>query len=106
MQQELNFDRVTFSREVGERAKTQGMDAAARTRQNLLAEVRAHLRILARTRPVSADDAQEYLISQGLQPMGNAAGSLFSGHEWECVGRVKSKRVSRHANEIRLWRLK
>jgi hypothetical protein len=55
----------------------------------------------------TADDVQRVLIEQGISPhaLGNAAGSLFRGGDWEWTGRrVKSARVHAHANELKVWR--
>jgi len=38
--------------------------------------------------------------------LGNAAGSIFAGKRWKFTGdRVKSRRPSAHAREIKVWRL-
>lgn len=38
--------------------------------------------------------------------LGNAAGSVFSGKEWECVGYKAATRPEAHARILRVWRLK
>lgn len=111
MQQSLNFDAVTFSAQLSQEAKREGLGAAVWSRKELLWKVKEALKQIAlsrSSRTASADDGQEWLMAHGYQPsdLGNAAGAMFSGKEWECVGRIYSTRVSRHANEIRLWRLR
>ena len=112
MQSVFNFDAVHFSSPMAEQAKTEGMDAASRARRELLTDVQVALRKLASgraSRTATADDGQEYLISRGLSSadLGNAAGSMFSRKHWEFTGTwTKSKRVSSHANDLRVWRLK
>lgn len=110
-QTSLEFDRVTFSPEMAELVKAQGMERAAKNRAELLAEVQLAMRVLARTRSgrtATADDAQRYLIGQGLNStaLGNAAGSIFKPEFWECIGFVKSERVSRAGGINRIWRLR
>jgi hypothetical protein len=106
------FDDVTFSRPLGERAKREGMETAASSRSDLLDLVRAALVDIAmrrESREATADDGQAWLIANGYKPsdLGNAAGSMFPPGWWVPTGRrMQSKRVSRHANEIRVWRLK
>lgn len=41
----------------------------------------------------------------GLPPNPNAAGSVFKGKSWHCIGWRKALRVSRHAGTIRRWSL-
>lgn len=111
-QQQLSFDEVTFSRVLGEEAKEEGMELAATSRAELLERVRQALVDIALTRPsreVTADDAQAWLIAQGYTPgdLGNAAGSLFPRDDWLFTGCWKpSSRVSNHAHQNRIWRLK
>jgi hypothetical protein len=38
--------------------------------------------------------------------LGNAAGSVFDGDDWECVGYTTAKRPEAHGRVIRQWRLK
>lgn len=110
-QPELPFDGVAFSTELSEEARDEGMAMAAFHRLPLLEKVRHWLREFAKSRPdriATADDARALLIKHGYQPsnLGNAAGSLFLGDEWELIGYTKSAVISRHANRIGQWRLK
>ena len=91
--------------------KVWGMGLAAERRGELLGIVQEYLASLARLRRdriVTADDGYAFLERShfNLGALGNAAGSLFRGKEWQCVGWVKSTRVSNHARMIRRWRLK
>lgn len=108
-QQQLDFDRVTFSAPVAEKAKVQGMQSAALSKKEVLELAREACRIAARRRQdrtATADDAQEFLIGSKLE-LGNAAGSLFLGKEWEFTGEWRpSRRVSNHNHKNRVWRLK
>jgi hypothetical protein len=96
----------------GETRKEQGMKISADSRAELLSLVRAALRNIARTRPsrtATADDATEWLIAYGYDPnsLGNGAGSLFRGDDWVFTGVwVKSRKVTNHAHQNRVWRLK
>jgi len=95
----------------GEQKKAEGMSLAASNRSNLLGFARKVARDIALLRPdrtASADDVGRALRRQGItQSLGNAAGSLFRGREWIFTGkRIKSKRVSNHAREIKVWRLR
>lgn len=42
----------------------------------------------------------------GPWDLGNAAGSVFAGPEWECVGYKTATRPLAHARILRVWRLK
>jgi len=61
-------------------------------------------------RCITADDVVRWYAIRGINlpgKLGNAMGSLFRASCWEFTGRyVKSKRVSRHANTIRVWKLR
>jgi hypothetical protein len=111
-QQSLDFDSVTFSKPLSEAAKQEGMELSASSRSILLETVRTALVQIALRRPsreATADDGQEWLIAQGYKPsdLGNAAGSMFTRADWIFTGRwTRSSRVSSHANDIRIWRLK
>jgi hypothetical protein len=41
----------------------------------------------------------------GLPPNPNAAGSIFKGKEWKCIGIRQAVRAKRHAGTIRRWSL-
>lgn len=81
-----------------------GLKRAAAHRQEaldlarLLAEMLAHKQGL-----VSADDVFELMDPKAL---GNAAGLIFSGPQWEPVGFKQSRRLGRRCGTQRVWRLK
>ena len=57
---------------------------------------------------ITADDVRkEYEYRGGnWSDLGNAAGSIFKGKQWECVGFENSKVTTSHARALRVWRLK
>lgn len=109
-QPSLDFDRVTFSKEVAEVAKYVGMRSAAMSHKEILEAARDAVRLIATGRPsrtATADDAQKFLVEAGLPPLGNAAGSLFLTKDWEFTGFWKaSERVSNNGRHNRVWRLR
>jgi hypothetical protein len=106
----LNFDAVTFARQIGEQQRVSGMALAARSRAEVLRLARGiALTIERHAGTVTADEVQAGLIAAGFNPsdLGNAAGSLFRGKEWEFTGQWRaSSRVSNHGHKNRVWRLK
>lgn len=102
-------DSTKFSPELSELAKEEGMHAAKVSRAKILAVAKELAEQLAiRHGVVNIDDVQAVLIQWGHHPseLGNAAGSVFRGEQWECVGFVASNRVSNHTRFVRNWRLK
>ncbi len=100
-----------FNAAESQRHAEQGMLFAANNNATLLEEAREIARTIARrVGEVTADDVQMELQRRGygLKALGNAAGSLFKGREWEKIpGRVvKSARIHAHANELKVWKLK
>lgn len=85
-----------------------GILAAAESNPVILAVAREIARRIAIERgEVTADDVQERLMVLGYHrdALGNAAGSLFRGREWQYTDRtVKSKRIQAHARLLRVWR--
>ena len=98
----------------GRPARDKGMQlaAAAANRQTILARARAIAVSIASRRPartVNADDVYRVLIREGydVEKLGNAAGSIFRGPMWEFTNqRKQSVRISNHARQIMIWRLK
>lgn len=112
-QQSLDFDRVTFSQELAEEARILGMRTAALSKKEVLASAQHAVRMMAlsrSSRTATADDAAKFLADAGLEPLGNAAGSLFTAKanwSWEFRGEWKaSERVSNHGHKNRIWHLK
>ena len=65
--------------------------------------------IATRVGGVTADDVHREMIRDGYNPaeLGNAAGSLFRGKDFEFRGEwQKSHRVSNRAHCNRIWRLR
>ena len=110
---EARNDAAIFDSEEGEHRRSEGMDIAAVSRKHVLGLARHACVVAASTRvdrTATADDAQKWLIDQGYSSgyLGNAAGSLFKEKDtWEFTGRtLPSRRVSNHAHQNRVWRLK
>lgn len=95
-----------FNLPEGEGRREEGMALARHNRARTLHVARMIARYLGRKQHlVSADDVQRLMIQYGQGPLGNAAGSLFRGDEWEFTGEwTKSSRVSNHAHQNRIWR--
>ena len=56
---------------------------------------------------VTYDDVYSEMSDKGFRPdlLGNAAGSVFRGKEWQFTGEWRqSERVSNHARVNRVWR--
>lgn len=99
-----------FDRAASIAARDAGMAKAAENKASLLKFARElAVKLAANGREISADDVQFALVRQGISiaALGNAAGSLFTGKQWEWTGRrVKSIRSHAHANELKVWRLR
>ena len=99
-----------FDRARSQAEKDDGMALAAMNRRALLAHARGIAVNAARgrvTREATADDVSRILGTDGMRRLGNAAGSLFRGKAWEFTGRwEKSRRITNHARDIKVWRLK
>jgi len=100
-----------FDKHASEQAKAAGMLLAAERRDDVLQVARRIAREIATQRPdgITADDLVQELVRRGhgVHCLGNAAGSLFRGPEWEFTGqRKKSARVHAHANKLKVWRLR
>lgn len=99
---------LQFNLAAAEQHKQSGMVAAALSKADLLEyAVELAERIARSTGDVTADDVNALLIAQGRGSLGNAAGSLFRGKQWQFTGQWRtSTRVSNHARQNRVWRLK
>jgi hypothetical protein len=99
-----------FDRAASIAAKDEGIKRAADNKASLLAFARKQAIEVAREKgEITADDVQARLFEKGIsvRALGNAAGSLFRGKQWEWTGRFKlSERVHAHRNPLRVWRLK
>ncbi len=85
-----------------------GIGIAADNNPGILAIAKRVAVEIARERgEVNADDVQERLMLLGhhRDALGNAAGSVFRGREWQFTGRtVNSRRIQAHARLLRVWR--
>jgi hypothetical protein len=102
--------RRRFDISEGEQRKESGIEFAATLRATLLQRAReAAYAIASECGEVTADDVFLRLEAQGFDAsqLGNAAGSMFRGDVFEFTGHWrKSQRVSNHAHQNRVWRLK
>jgi len=94
-------------------AKARGMARAAAHHNGALGVARDIAKAIAGAYmgdgTVNMDQVAQGMMMAGFNAtdLGNAAGSVFKGDEWEFTGRyVKSQRVSAHARDIKVWRLK
>lgn len=93
-------------------SRDEGMQKAAESRNELVEQVRSHLKLLARSRSnriATADDFEHVLglVGKSYSDLGNAAGSIFKTEGWEFTGTwTPSQRKSNNARFIRVWRLK
>jgi hypothetical protein len=88
----------------GEDLKKAGMSRAAKAASVELQHARATARAIAENRgTVTADD----VIKAIGKSLGNAAGSLFTGGDFEWTGEYrKSERKEAHSNRLMVWKLK
>ena len=92
------------------RRKHDGMLAAEYGGKHLVLKdarrIAKQIAMLRLDKTVTADDVNAALIRIGItESLGNAAGSLFRGSEWQFTGeRIKSARKTNHAREIKVWR--
>lgn len=94
--------------EAGERRKREGMSLAARKKKEVLAACRAHLVRVAMEGDgtATADDARAYVQRKNLEPLGNAAGSLFLGKWWRKTGELRNSLYdSNHSHANPVWEL-
>lgn len=97
--------------EVGRKLKQRGQERAAAKHSKALKIAREMAKYLAvlwdGIRPLTIEGVREiYEITEGTWDLGNAAGSVFKGPDWECVGYREATRPEAHARILRVWRLK
>lgn len=99
-----------FDAAEADRRKEEGRQRAAFARADLLLVAQACARAVAgRLGSVTMDDValELSLVGEDASCLGNAAGSVFRGEEWEWTGQVvRSARPSTHGRMIRVWRLR
>jgi hypothetical protein len=86
-----------------------GIKTAVSGREEILNRVRSIAKMIAQIRgKITADDVRkEYEYRGGnWSDLGNAAGSIFKGKQWQCVGFENSTVTTSHARALRVWALK
>lgn len=83
--------------------KEQGMIRAADACPDWLERAREVARHLAMKNGETEIESVYGVV--GLPDRPNAAGSVFRGKEWRCIGWRKALRSSRHAGSVRRWSL-
>ena len=102
----------SFNLVEGEKEKSRGMSAASWSRSDLLAEARkiaCELAMTRETRECHADNVNREMKRRGIpfEELGPAAGSILKGKDWIFTGkRIKSARITNHARELKVWRLR
>ena len=98
---------TTFDVPEGRRLRDIGMLTAAQNRALDLGKARSIARGIAEANNGFCDinQVQKQMVAQGVN-LGNAAGSVFKGKEWERVGFGQAERDTSHARVISKWRLK
>ena len=95
-----------FNLEAGREARDLGMEIAARNKAWGIAIARREARRIAlECGTVNINQVQRAIAGYGVN-LGNAAGSVFKGKEWERVGFGQADRVRSHARIISVWKLR
>lgn len=101
-----------FNQQQGLFGKQAGKAEAQRKRKHVLHLARVVAEQVATTRASSqlTIDAVMFYLDKwhgyGPSDLGQAAGSVFRGDQWEKVGRKASERASSHGREVTIWKLK
>ena len=97
----FDYAEATKLRDAGMKTATKGR-AEALTRAKSLAIDLAKL-----NGSVTADDVRREYEFRGRSwsELGNAAGSIFKGKHWHCIGFENSSVASSHARALRVWML-
>lgn len=110
VKKESDDKRSAFSLDAGRALRDIGIGRAKLAKADVIEAAAAVARVHAmRNGEVTADDVMRRMITLGFLPeqLGRSMGGLFRGGEWEWTGEFRpSRRVSRHAGMIRVWRLK
>ena len=86
-----------------------GKQLAAEANSETLEFARVHARVIAEpgNRAITIENLRTHYEIWGIAwTLGNAAGSVFDGDEWEAVGVTTAKRPEAHGRLIRQWRLR
>lgn len=92
----------------GGRRKEEGIDLAAASRKERVEAARLiAIRVARQQGDVTSDDVYRAMLRDGLDPeLGPAAGAVFR-RDFIFTGQWrKSQRVTNHASDLRVWRLK
>lgn len=106
------YEQREFYLNRGLERKADGVALACEKRSDVLAIARRLAVKHARRDPngeCTADDVQDALRPHGYSSadLGNAAGAVFPRSRWEFTGRwTRSRRVSNHGHQNRVWRLR
>ena len=105
-QPELFIQPLDPIEETAQTLKEEGMNRAAKNRPEALVIARGFATKLGRLySEVTMDDVAAWLTGDELESLGNAAGSVFKGKQWEWTGRfIQSTRLQSHGNLLRVWR--
>lgn len=90
-----------------QRRAEDGIAAASENRAGILLFAKEVAREIALSRinlECDADDVAARMTKRQRDELGNAAGGIFRGREWEFVRYAKCTRISGHARTIRVWR--
>lgn len=102
MQNENSFPLLDYLE--GQKLRDRGLSLASSVCPDWLDRARSVAKYLAATN--SETCIEEVYGIVGLPPNPNAAGAVFRGKEWTCLGIRQAMRSSRHAGAIRRWGLK
>ncbi len=88
-----------------ERARERGLDAVEASNITWVQRMRREgVRLSNLHGSVTTDDLQAYAARNRDNPVHqNAWGSVFRGKGWTVIDRVRSRRKSAHAREIKVW---
>ncbi len=95
--------------QTGEQLKLVGMTRAAENRAEELLHAKQLAAWIAEQddRPITVEDLRDFCMVHKMPwKLGNAAGSIFKGPEWECCGFKAATHPSAHGRMIRTWRLR
>ena len=100
-----------FKKEVSLRLKEEGMEAAAKSNYELLELARREAKEIAKCNFDETCDADQVgmalLKKHNISSLGPVAGSIFREPCWEWTGEfVKSSRITNHARNLYVWKLK
>ncbi len=91
----------------GQELKRAGMDRAAENHAPDLDAAKDYAYFLGLSGDMTIDTLRDFYRVNGFAwNLGNSAGSVFSGKEWECVGFTPTTHPQGHGRIVRKWRLR